>query len=194
MLETPKIPAMTRNCSGRALGGLPPALSRRCRRSEPIGVARCGRRPCDPASCSRRRKPCQALQRLRRYGQVGEVLTVVGVELVPRSLAGLITMKTPMWLQTAGMLLFVIFAVIASVAISPWFFEYVIGEREFYRIVILAVLLSLYGMFCKASGRLCDEDLIKDAQYNKIIVGAGFLLASFIVFVTTISQSSPDCK
>jgi hypothetical protein len=83
--------------------------------------------------------------------------------------------------------------VIALVAISPWFFEHIIGEREFYRIVILSVLLSLYGMFCKACGRLCDEDSIKDAQYNRIIVGAGFLLANFIVFTLAISQFRPDC-
>ena len=97
-------------------------------------------------------------------------------------------MKLPTWLQTAGMLLFGMFAVIASVAISPWFFEHVIGEREFYRIVMLTALLSLYGMFCKASGRLCDEDSIGDAQSNRIIVGAAFLLASFIAFLATMSQ------
>jgi hypothetical protein len=102
-------------------------------------------------------------------------------------------MKLPMWLQTAGMLLFGMLAVIASLAISPWFFEHVINEKDFYRIVILTVLLSLYGMFCKVSGRLCDEDSIKDAQYNRIIVGSGFLLASFIVFALTIPQFSPDC-
>jgi len=83
--------------------------------------------------------------------------------------------------------------VIVLVAISPWFFEYIISEKEFYRIVILTALLSLYGMFCKASGGLCNEDSTKDPQCNRIIVGAGFLLASLIVFTLANSQFSPDC-
>ena len=86
--------------------------------------------------------------------------------------------------------MFSMLAVLALFAISPWFFEHVIGEREFYRIVILTVLLSLYGTFCKTCGRLCDEDSLKDAQYNRIIVGAAFLLASFIAVAT--SQCMPD--
>jgi hypothetical protein len=97
-------------------------------------------------------------------------------------------MKLPMALQIVGMLLFGMLIIIVLSVISPWFFEHIIGEREFYRIVILTVLLSLYGMFCKASGRLSDEGSTADAQYNRIIVGAAFLLSSFI---TAFSQCTP---
>jgi hypothetical protein len=96
-----------------------------------------------------------------------------------------------MALQTVGMLLFMALVIIALVAISPFFFEHVISERVLFRIAIWTTLISLYGAFCKTGGQMYINGTTKDAQWNSIIVGTAFLLASFIVWVQAMQECAP---
>ncbi len=90
-------------------------------------------------------------------------------------------------LQIAGSVLLSLTIAMLISLFSSFFFEHVIREREFWRIVTWSVVLSLYGMFCKSAGLLAAKHTKEDGKYNRTITGGAFVLAIFFAFTEALS-------
>ncbi len=98
-------------------------------------------------------------------------------------------------IQSIGIMLLVIAAATLIYSqIGSFVFKHIVNTADLVRVLILAVTISLYGMFCKSAGRLSEANSRSDSQYNKIIVGAAFILASLIGMIHAFQECMPEAS